>query len=256
MIRRALGLTVVGGGLFLVAACSTEDAATAKYPDADSFCAAKAKAECDVVAAACVVGADQCKTARTNACTTQAGTYTGQGRTYRSANAEACITKTTAVYADRVIDPVKEAAYEDACNRVFTGNVQKNQACANIYDCADTLACDLDKKVCAVKSEKKLTDPCNNPGDICGTGLYCQLSGGTLKVCTAKNKLGESCDATNAPCTDDLRCNGAQCVALEAAAQPCDKNDDCSTHFCNADKKCQAKQYASETGSCKDFGGS
>jgi hypothetical protein len=236
-----------------VAACSSDEA-PAKYPTTDSFCQAKAGEECEAVAPVCVVSADACKNARTQACINDASSRIGQGLTYRAENAEACITKTTAVYVDRVIDPAKEKAFDEACARVFTGNKLRNEACSSPYECAGNLTCDLDKKVCALKVDKAQSDPCNNPGDICGTNLYCATQG-SLKVCTPKAKLGETCSIGEIPCTDDLRCNGTSCVALQGAAAPCDTSDECTTHFCNADKKCAAKQYASEHGTCKDFGG-
>ena len=209
---------------------------------------------CKAVGAACSVTDDKCKDSRKSACLSATGAAAGQGRTYRPANAEACITKTTDVYKDRVIDAVKEAAFKVACDRVFTGTKKKSEACTNEYDCEGTLVCDTDKGFCADKVEKKDNDPCNNPGDICGKGLYCQQRG-TTKFCTPKNKLGDSCNLKDAPCLEDLRCNATSCVALQAAGQPCDTSDECSTGFCNTDRKCQAKQYASETGTCKDFGG-
>lgn len=253
MIRRVLGLAVLGGGLVLVA-CGDDEAPAAKFPTSDAFCTAKAAEECKAVAAACVIPDETCKSARTNACTSAASSATGQGRTYRAGNAEDCIAKTTAVYADRVIDAAKEKAFDEACGKVFTGSKKRNETCSNEFDCEAPFVCDLDKKLCAEKADRKLDDPCNNPGDICGAGLYCTLRGNS-KFCVAKNKLGEACEIETAPCADGLRCNGAQCVALQAAAQPCDTNDECVTGFCNAEKKCQARQYASETGTCKDFGG-
>ncbi len=254
MIRRSLGLSILGVGLVVVAACGDDEAPAAKYPSADSFCTAKAAEECKAVAAACTVSEDVCKSARKSACLTTASGATGQGRTYNSGNAESCIAKTTAVYADRVIDPAKEDAFEEACGRVFAGAKKKNEACAGEFDCEGTLACDLDKKLCAVKVERKLDEGCANPGEICAKDLYCALAG-AAKFCKPKNKVSESCSA-EAPCADDLRCTGTQCIAKFDAGQPCDSADDCKSGFCNSDKKCQARQYASETGSCKDFGGS
>lgn len=253
MIRRALGLMAFGGGLILVAACG-DDEPTAKYPSPDSFCAAKAAEECKVVAAACAVADDTCRSTRTSACQAAAGAATSQGRTYRAENAEACIARTTAVYADRVIDPAKEEAFVEACERVFTGTKKKNEACSNEYDCEGTLVCDLDKKLCSVKVEKKLDEPCNNPGDICGKNLYCQARG-AVKFCTAKNKLGETCNEVDAPCEDNIRCNATTCIAKNGAGEACDSNNECVSGFCDGDKKCRARTYASETGTCKDFGG-
>src|SRR4051812_11259308 len=103
MIRRTLGVSAAA--LFaLAAACGGDDeAAPAKFPTSDSFCTALAAEECGAVAAACTVSDDACKSARKNACSTAGGAATGQGRTYRSGNAQECIDRTTALYADRVL---------------------------------------------------------------------------------------------------------------------------------------------------------
>lgn len=251
MLRKALRSMAFSSGLALVA-CGGEDRPAEKYPTSDAFCAAKAAAECAAVAASCSVTDERCKDVRKSACNTAAGAATGQGRTYRASNAEACITKTSEVYASRTIDSAKEAAFDEACERVFAGSKKLSEACVQKYDCEGSIICDTDKGFCAQPVSKKEREPCNNPGDICGTGLYCQPNGAS-NFCATKNKLGESCNATM-PCLEDLRCNGTSCVVLEAAGEPCDSNDQCSTGFCNADRKCQAKQYASETGTCKDFG--
>ena len=159
MIRRALGLMAFGAGLVVVAACG-DDEPTAKYPTADSFCDAKAAEECKAVAAACAVADDKCKSTRADVCKALAGGATGEGRTYRPENAENCIAKTTIVYADRVIDAAKEEAFVEACGRVFTGTKQRNEACANEFDCEGTLVCDLDKKLCSVKVAKGVDETC------------------------------------------------------------------------------------------------
>lgn len=256
MIRRTLGLIGLAGGIALVlVACGDEDEPADKYPTADSFCAAKAAEECKVVAVECSVSNDKCADARKGACGAAAGTATEQGRTYRASNAEACLTKTAEVYKDRVIDRAKEEAFEDTCARVFTGTKKENEPCTDAYQCEASLVCDLAKGFCGKKTEKKENEACNNPGDLCAKGSYCQDRGGN-RVCAPKGKLGESCHLKDMPCQEDLRCNGSSCVALIPAGDLCDTSDECVTAFCNADKKCQAKQYASETGTCRDFGGS
>jgi len=253
MIRRALGRMALGGGIILVAACG-DDEPTAKYPTADAFCAAKAAEECKEVAAACAVPDSTCKSTRAGACQAAAGAATSQGRSYRPDAAELCIARTAAVYADRVIDASKEELFIEACERVFSGTKKRNEACSNKYDCEGALVCDLDKKICSVKVDKQLDDPCGNPGDICGKDLYCQARG-EVKFCTPKNKSGETCNEVEAPCEDGLRCNGMTCIAKKPAGDSCDNNNGCVSGFCDADKKCRARTYASESGTCKDFGG-
>ena len=249
MIRKTLFLMASSAAGFLVFACGDDDPSE-KYPSADSFCAAKADAECKAVGAVCGVADATCKDRRVEACRTAAGAATGQGRVYRAANAEVCITATTAVYADRVIVDTKEDAFEDACARVFAGTKKLSEPCVNLYDCEGSLTCDTDKGFCAQKSPKKTDEGCNNPGDICNAGLYCQQRGGS-KFCAPKKNIAQPCDTGN-PCLESLRCINT-CLAKVATGEPCDTSDQCTTGFCNAEKKCGARQYPSETGSCKDF---
>jgi len=250
-MRKVLSLVACSAvGLFAFA-CGDDDPGE-KYPSADAFCSAKASEECKAVAAVCAVADATCTTRRAEACKAAAAAAAAQGRTYLAAGAEACINATTAVYADRVIDPKKEEAFEDACERVFAGSKKASEPCANLYDCEGRLTCDLDKKFCAEKVAKAADQPCNNPGDVCNAGLYCQDRGGS-KFCSAKKNKGEACGATS-PCLEALRCVNV-CVDKVAPGGFCDTNDECTTGLCNADKKCAARQYPSETGSCKDFGG-
>jgi hypothetical protein len=254
MFRRALGLVAFGGGLVVIAACG-DDTPPPKYPSSDAFCAAKAAEECKVVAASCAVTDEKCRAARDGACNAEAGARTAQGRSYRSEEAETCIARTTSVYADRVIDPVKEEAFREACERVFVGSKKKFETCSTTYECEGTLVCDPDKKLCSVKLEKRAEEPCNNPGDICGKGLYCQARG-AVKVCGPKHKVGDACNEADAPCEDSLRCSaGNICIAKFGAGEACDSSSECVTNFCDAEKRCRARAYASETGACKDFGG-
>jgi hypothetical protein len=254
MIRQVLGSVAFGIGIAVVA-CSSSTPAD-KYPTVDSFCTAKADAECvqSKVADACGVTADTCKAARTNACKTVAANAVG--RNYTPGLAEDCINKTLAVYQDRVIDPTKEDAYNDACNRVFAGTKNKSDPCTGLYDCSGSLICDTDKGFCADKVEKQLKDFCNNPGEVCATGLYCQQQGST-RVCQPKVAQGQPCSQTS-PCLETLRCTNT-CVPKAASGEACDANTDCSTNACDTSgtpHKCIARQYASENGSCKDFGAS
>jgi hypothetical protein len=251
-MRIAAKWSVLGAGLVLVAACTAEE--EVKYATSDALCSSVAEAECKAVAASCAVTNDACKATRTTACKAAASAALAQGRVYTSSKAEACVAAVTAVYAERVIDPKKEAAYDEACNRVFAGTKKLNTACTADYDCEGTLFCDPSAKLCSVRNEKKLDEACNNPGDVCGTNLYCQPRGG-VKFCSAKNKQGELCREPDAPCEDALRCSNSTCVAKTEAGQPCDTNDECRDAFCDSDKECRARIYVSETGTCKDFGG-
>jgi hypothetical protein len=250
-MRNVLSIAASFFGL-VVFACGDDDPGE-KYSSADAFCSAKAAEECKAVSAVCAVSDTVCTTRRTDACKTAANAAIAQGRAYRAANAEACINATAAVYADRVINPTKEETFEEACERVFTGSKKASEACSNLYDCEGSLTCDLDKKFCAAEVTRMADQPCNNPGDICATGLYCQDRGGS-KFCGAKKNKDEACGAAG-PCLEAFRCVNV-CVDKVAPGGFCDTNDECTTGLCNAEKRCAARQYPSETGSCKDFGGS
>lgn len=253
MIRRSLGLVALVAGVVLIA-CGNDDGSTAKYPSAESFCSAKAEEECKVAAAPCTVNDATCKGKRVSACTSETGAANVQGRSYDPAKAETCIAKTIDVYKDRVVDPVKAEAYEEACARVFVGKKKKNERCVNAFECEGSLVCDLGKgSVCAEKVDKKENEPCANPGETCEKGFFCHLRD-SVRVCTAKQKEGEDCGGADLPCEEDLRCSN-QCVAKVSAGDPCDTNEQCVTGLCNSAKKCTARQYPSETGTCVDFGG-
>ena len=246
MIRRVLGLIALAGGVAVVA-CSTETASD-PYPTVDSFCSAKANIECKDSAALCGVTADACKGARTQACHTLANGAVG--RTYTPSSAQDCLDKTTAVYADRVVNKDKETAATDACNRVFAGTKNKADACTGLYDCTSSLVCD--KGFCADKVEKQPNDGCSNAGEVCTSGYYCQQNG-SQSFCKPDKNQGEPCSAKD-PCNSGLRCVNT-CIPLAASGEACDTSNDCATTLCDpTSKKCIARQYASETGTCKDFG--
>lgn len=257
MIRKALGLLMMTTTVtfFAVACGGSDDEATAKYPSADSFCTARAAEECKAISGTCAGLTDEaCNRTRKATCDGEASAATSAGRTYTAGKAEECLTKTTAAFSSRVVDPVKENAYIDSCGRVFTGTKGKGTECSNTFDCSGTLVCDLDKKLCADKREVKENDGCANPGEICADGLYCAQ--GAARLCKPRKKLGESCKLIEPiePCIETLRCDGTQCRELQGAGLACDSNAHCQSGFC-LNKSCAARQYPSATGTCKDFGG-
>jgi hypothetical protein len=243
---KVLSLLSFAGALALVA-CSSDDAGE-KYPSSESFCTEKADVECTAAASLCAATVDACKSRRTTLCQQAAAAASATGRTYRPGAAEKCINDTRDLYAAKTIDLAKEKTVDASCQRVFTGSKKKGEACAQPYDCEGTLTCD---KVCSDPTPKKKGEGCNNPGDVCETGTYCGLQG-EVKFCLAKNNVGDICGASN-PCLETLRCV-TRCQEKVAAGQPCDTGDDCTTGFCNAEKKCAAK-LVGDSGKCSDFGG-
>jgi hypothetical protein len=246
-----------------VVACSSDTTAS-PYPDVASFCTAVATAECNQVASVCGNSVDACKSARTTHCNALAAggaakeidvfSVTGTGRKYTSANVQSCLDQVNGIYAKKVITPADYKSAQDACNKVFQGTADKNQACLVDADCTGSLLCD--KKFCASKVDKSLSDPCGNPGDICDSSSYC--AAGTPAICTARAKLNEVCSATK-PCTSDLYCSGV-CSQKKGSGAPCLVSTDCSdaAPYCdpNNTNKCDAGvSFAVGASSCKDFGG-
>jgi hypothetical protein len=255
MMRKTF-LVLACGGIVALVACSA-DTTDDKYGDTGSFCAAKADAECQQLAAGCGASVDSCKTIRTSTCTNAVP----GGRTYTSSKAQACIDKITAVYSKKSFTADEEKDVQNLCGRVFAGSVQKNQACQSDFDCAGDMICD--KGVCGDKAVKNTDDGCNNPGEVCNTDAYCG-NRGNLKFCIAKNQQDANCDKDN-PCLDTLRCiigsgvtNGT-CKPKLNPGDPCDTTDQCpaatTPAYCDSKQKKCLPEYGLGTQSCVDYGG-
>ncbi len=245
------GVGVAGG----VSGCTTD--ATDPYPSADSYCAARAEAECSQDnASACGATVEACKTKRKSACNTAASAATSGGRTYASGQVQGCVDKTKEIYAKKTITPTDLKAQADVCERVFAGSAAKGAACTTDYSCSSSLVCDTRVKVCGEKVVKKLGDGCANPGESCDTGSFC--GGGEVKLCVARKNKGEACNDATAPCLETLRCGGGTCVDRLNAGDTCTSDNDCSATapLCDgAAKKCVAGlQFAIGTSTCKEFG--
>ncbi|MFO0735726.1 MAG: hypothetical protein U0270_07595 [Labilithrix sp.] len=263
MIRKVLGLTFMVGVVSMFAfACGDDDAAAGdKYPTVDSFCTAKAKLECSAGSVGiCGVTNDACTAARKTACVTAGNAAVG--RSYTPAKAEACLNLVTNAY-NAPNDKAKYTAYIDTCEGVFSGTKTKGQPCSNKFDCAGTLYCDLEKAtpLCADKSApKNENDGCANSGDVCATGLFCDIT--ATPLCHKQRGVGESC-ALKLPCVADGYCklNGSTgaCLALSANGTACSVDAECAGNFCNKainNGTCAGRQFPTETGTCKDLGGS
>src|SRR5262249_15615472 len=105
MIRKALGFMAFGVAptLAIVLIACSSDTPTDKYPSADSFCGARATEECKGTATLCSITDTTCQAKRKDVCNGVAAGATGSGRTYHPSLADACITKVTAAYADKII---------------------------------------------------------------------------------------------------------------------------------------------------------
>ncbi len=258
MITRTI-LTVVSlaglaAAVMPFAACSSDEEAE-KFGSSDSFCSAKAEAECKNLAQACGATPDACKQKRTAVCNGEAAAAANQGRSYRANAAQACIDKIGEVYKNNgsAVTRTLEEDVTKVCARVFGGSKQANAACANSFECEGALVCD--RSICVKEENAQIDGQCNNAGQVCVTGSYCQQRGAN-KFCVAKNQLDQTCGADN-PCIETLRCVN-RCVEKVKVGDPCDTDDECAdaAPLCDlttTPRKCRPK-YQAGTSVCKDFG--
>lgn len=251
--RTMLTLIAFGGTLALVA-CSSDD--SDKFGSSDAYCSARAEAECNGLAKPCGTTIDACEKGRTVVCTQANSAAQAAGRTYHSGQVQACIDSINDTYKDNGanVTPELEAKTAAICDAVYTGSVAENGACTATADCqaaSDPLICDLG--ICVHQTTVALKGQCNNAGDICDTGSYCQQQGQT-KFCVAKNAMGDTCGA-DAPCLETLRCVNT-CQPRVGVNQSCNSDDDCASQapFCDpTTKKCIPK-YESSSSACSTYG--
>ena len=248
MIRQTLSVLASVGVIALVA-CSSDPAGDA-YPDVSSFCSAYADALCQGVAAGCGTTVDTCKTKAVAKCNTDA-----TGRAYKASNAPDCVDKTKNLFSQKTFTADQEKEQQTACGRTFGGTVAKNAPCQTDFECQGSMVCD--KGLCADKTDKKVGEACNNPGDICEKGSYCGNQG-AVKFCLAKKAQGDLCPP-DVPCLEDLVCVGT-CQPKVGPGSVCGKDDECqqatTSPYCDPiQKKCLPK-YGLGTDSCKQLGGS
>ncbi len=249
--RNLLSVIAIGGIVALVACSSTEED---KFASSDSFCSSKAEAECNGLAQKCGATVDACKTERTALCKTGVVTAQGQGRTYKAGKVQDCLDSINNTYRNGATSVTQEAetTTDAVCARVLGGSKAELQACTNTYECDGSLVCD--KGVCAPEEKVAMGKQCNNAGQVCESGSYCQQQGAT-KFCNAKNALAAVCSA-DAPCAETLRCLTGHCAERVTAGQPCDNDGECgaAAPYCDtATKKCRPK-YESTSAACQDFG--
>jgi hypothetical protein len=253
MNTRNLLTLIAFGGVVALVACSSSEAD--KFGSSDSFCSARADAECAQLAPKCGATVDACKQKRMSTCTAANSMAASLGGSYVSSAAQDCIDKINEVYKDKAtnVTPDGEADVAKVCGRVFRGSKAANTPCANTIECSGALICD--RTVCAAEDITKVSAACNNPGQVCEKGAYCQQQG-AVKFCVTKKALNESCTA-DSPCVESARCVN-MCVALVAAGGACNMDADCAPEapYCDqtsSPKKCRPK-YESTSPACRDFG--
>ena len=252
MNSRDLLTLIVSGGVVALVACSSAE--VEKFGSTDAFCRAKGDAECNGLAQKCGAELDACMRKRVSTCNSAAVLTANQGRSYRPNAAQDCIDSIGGTYKNKGNDVTQEAEAETArvCERVFSGSKKESDACASSFECEGALICD--KGVCIGEEKVGLKGQCNNAGQVCQTGSYCQQQAAT-KFCVEKHALDEPCKE-DAPCLETLRCVTLRCVARVTAGNPCDNDGECgaAAPYCDVTtKKCRPK-YESTSAACKDYG--
>jgi len=211
----------------------------------DGFCSQYAANECSRTAGLCGVVVTSCEAARKTLCLSMVAGWAHSPRYFHPNKASTCLAKLKSIYNKDTILPSDFAGVDDACQRVFSGDVQKDQDCASKsdYECADTLICNpRTPMVCEMKVVKNANELCNNPGSVCQAGSFCTptAAGSDVYKCLPKRGVNETCDVTDpinpaSPCKEDLRCVAGKCVARLASGGACTSDDDCqaTAPFCD-----------------------
>jgi hypothetical protein len=249
------------------AACTTktDDAggpAGPKYPDVQSYCTARAQAECSQTAITNCASpsSDACVATREAKCNGASPT----DRTYRADQAEACVNAVAAAYADAIIEPSEVDDMNKACGVLFQQDSgTAGVACAVDTDCklSDGFACVLHadattqtiKGTCESPTPAAAGDSCSAADAQCADGLYCD----TGSHCVKQGVAGDPCSAIQ-PCGKGLACDATsnKCVSKAATGSACTSDADCADGICDkgANPVCVAKLILSPNEpACADF---
>jgi hypothetical protein len=212
MMRRWLvlggmvGVLGVLSSAAIVGCSSTAD----PYPDPNTFCAAKATAECNSgstggIAAACNVAVTDCVNARQQACVSYANTAAQNGRAFSANNAPACIAAVEMAYASPIVDYTMLQTVSAACEQgAFPGTIaamgtcKTSAECASSADDAGALVCSpvnpgSSVLECATPIDVAAGGQCGNFGSVCAAGTYCLGSKTTPYECQNGAPVGGTC---------------------------------------------------------------
>lgn len=218
----------------LAAALAITGACTAKgpkYPDLNSFCNARASAECSTaVVLACAAPNPTCTSKRQALCVS-----TAPARAYNAGAAEDCVTQVTNAYADAKITLDESKSIDSACLPVFEGPGVTGSACHVDSDCRTStgLRCVLSagssQGTCQVPQMVMGGGSCAAANQQCVTGYHC----GTNFYCDINAIDGAACSSQN-PCAPGLLCaSTGKCQAKFADGVACVSGDECLNGICN-----------------------
>ncbi len=224
----------------LAPACSSSQ--PNPYATVSEYCAAYAKAVCQIGNTSCQFPVSTCETYQTNQCSTAAQQATASGAlTYTPGNVQACINQLNNAYGSTPSSlPIATLnQINQICGDVFVGSVGTGGACQITSDC------NVSGEICASApgqtakceqpTQKTAGAQCLDVGDQCPTGDYCDSTMGssTYGTCIAAQTTGQACSATQ-PCDGNNSCVGGTCALLAAEGAPCSTNADCASGlFCD-----------------------
>jgi hypothetical protein len=231
-MRTPLVTAIAAGAIGALALACSSKPPPDPYATVDEFCAAYAKAICQI-SSTCQFDATACQMFQSTACVQNAGRSTSSGsRQYKSSNVQPCIDALNSAYGNSATS-VSAATLSDIdgkCQHVFAGGAGHGKACQTDFDC--TQSGDICAtapgvgSVCATPTPKNDGDYCADPGDQCPSTDYCQPQGGTSK-CVAAVPMGQPCSASM-PCDGNDRCLAGVCEVLAQQGQVCSATSDCS----------------------------
>jgi hypothetical protein len=271
-MRNRLFIGLGAGVIAVLSACTVTT--SNPYATVDQFCAAKAKAECQI-ASTCTISVSDCTSFRTQVCQglVQAPNLDGQSaaagmRMYDSSKAQACIDALNGAYNSNTSKVAFSALFgsgsiTDKCERVFSGAAAQDGTCTSDYDCANNRICVPDPPGsmtlgCATPVQPQ-NGYCATPGTQCPMDQFCPVGGTGAPKCQPSAVSGQACNA-NTPCVSTQRCVGGSCAARAALGEGCATNGDCAPDapYCDvyatpAPKCAVGQSFAGGAYDCNEF---
>jgi hypothetical protein len=227
--------------LLLACACIVKNGP--KYPDLNSFCNARATAECspNVLLACAIPSASTCINKRQALCLSSVPA----GTVYNPSSAENCVNQVSSAYDDAKVTLAESTAIDAACLSVFDGPAGKDASCQSDLGCqvSSGLRCILapgsSQGICEIPQAVQGGGSCSASNARCVTGFHC----GPTAHCDINAAVGEACGA-QIPCGTDLQCSsGGTCINKNVDGSMCSSADECLHGICN-------KASTSSTGLC------
>jgi hypothetical protein len=203
------------------------------YPFLNSYCQARASAECSnkVVVDCAVADVSTCVTNRQALCMMSVPPNT----VYNPDAAEGCVDAVMSAYADAEVTQSESQAIDAACLPVFNGPGAMGAACQMDTDCqvGSMLRCVLapnsTQGTCQVPQMVTGGGSCAGVADQCVAGYHCGLTAN----CDIDQGAGETC-APSTPCAPGLACAASgMCVSKSLDGSPCTTDDECLNGICN-----------------------